>query len=318
MIAAIAVSAIIAIAFRGHFELGAGVILLVTAETLIASRRLFSAGAEEALIVSAYVLIAVALTTIDHSVDSIVTFGVAVAIGLAGIRLLNPLLTTLGAMTISLAISFSLGLAIFHSSSMNSRVDLWVSIYCYGVAVVALVLGARQFQRPSHDRMLDWLVIIMPMTGYAWSINDISNGFYLGEHMPMQWYILLMPLFYAIACVAVGIRRRTHAPLFAAMGCIACVAYDLRNLTGMPLQWRLILWGSVMLVASTIAERLLRKPRRGITSQQLEDRNIVLDAAELAGTALITPADKQVAADTQPAMEGGGGSFSGGGASGKY
>ena len=318
MIAAIASAAIFAIVFREHFAFGAGVVILIAGEYLILGRRLFAAGAEEALIVTAYVLMAVGITTIDHSNDTAVAFGVAIAFTLAGLRVLNPLLTTLGAITFSFAIAFSFGFGIFSSGPTALHVDLWVSVYCYALAIATLLSGAWEFQRPSHDRMLDWLVIIMPIAGYTWSIGYHSDGFRLGEHTPMQWYILLMPLLLAGACVVSGIRRRTHAPLFAAMGSIACVAYELRNLTGMPLQWRLIMWGSLMLIGSSIAERLLRSPRRGITSRQLEDRNTMLDMAEIAGTALITPVDKHAASEAPPSMQGGGGSFSGGGASGKY
>jgi len=319
LIAAIATSAILAIAFRSHFAIVAGFVLVIAGECLIIGKRLFAAGAEEALVVTGYVLVAVGFTTIDNSSnDTAVGFGVAVALILSGLRLLNPLLTCVGAVTFSFAIAFAMGFGIFHSSSATSEVDLWVSLYCYGVAIVSLLAGAIQLQRPSYDRMLDWLGIVMPVVGYAWSLDYSSNGFSWGQQAPMHWYILLMPMLFATASIGLGIRRRTHAPMFAAMGCIACVAYELRNLTGMPLQWRLIMWGSLMLVGSSIAERLLREARSGITSRQLVDNNPLLDAAEIAGTALITPADKHVATESPSSMEGGGGSFSGGGATGKY
>ena len=34
------------------------------------------------------------------------------------------------------------------------------------MAVLALLAGAVRLERPSHDRLLDWLVIVMPVAGY--------------------------------------------------------------------------------------------------------------------------------------------------------
>ncbi len=317
MIAAIAVSAICAIAFHERFKIIGGVALLLAGEYLIVGKRLAAAGAEEALIVTAYVLIVIGIITVDHSDDISVAFGVAIAIILAGMRVRNPLLTTLGAITFSFAIAFSLGFTIWGASPVIPHVDLWVSLYCYMLAAIALLSGVRQFQRPSYDRMLDWLVIAMPLMGYAWSIDYKSSGFRWDTHTAMQWYIVLMPLLFATVGIFLSLRRHTHAPLFAAIGCVACVAYELRNLTGMPLQWRLITWGSLMLVSGSIAEQLLRVSRHGITSRQLDDCNTVLDAAEIVGTTLITPVNNNTIVEPTP-MEGGGGSFSGGGASGRY
>ena len=69
-----------------------------------------------------------------------------------------------------------------------------------------------------------------------------------------------------------------------------------------------------MIVALSL-NRWLQRPRAGITSARLDDREAPLDLLTLAGAAAITP---QTAPDGQRGIQGGGGGFDGGGADGRF
>jgi hypothetical protein len=319
LIAAVAASAIIGVMFQRHFAIPAGFVVAIAGELLIRDRRLFAAGIEEALVATGYMLIACgALFAIDEfSHETRALLVVTFALLVTGLRLLNPLFTTLAALVCSFAVSSSMGLRLFYSYSGHIFASLWTSAFCYAIAVVALVLGKKQFQRPSHDSMLDWLVVVTPVAGYLWSAQNIWFEINSTQRL-WQVYVTVVPLCFAVVGFVVAIHRRKHAPFFTTMGCVACVAYELRNLSGLPLYGRLIVWGALMLIVATLAERWLRTSRNGISSIQLEDRENVLSVAEMAGAALVTPATKSSTSEPSPTMEGRGGNFGGGGASGKY
>jgi hypothetical protein len=292
----------------------AGVIVIVVAEMLIAQRRLFGGGIEEALEITGLMLIVAQVMDSIHAYDAAMfSLWVAIVLALAGARLLNALFVTLAA----LVLSFSLYSMARSGSSDYLSAATVTSLFCFGVAAIALAAGAKQFQRPSIDRMLDWLVIAMPVCGYIWLVQANGHGLTLAllqdGLMPIL-PLLLMALFAAVALVA-GIRRRRHAPVLAAMLGIGCVAYELRNLTGLALELRLILWGSMALLAALGLMVFLRKPRNGITSSEVETGPGSLDLLELAGVSAITPA---AAAHDKPGYQGAGGTFGGGGASGKF
>jgi uncharacterized membrane protein YgcG len=75
------------------------------------------------------------------------------------------------------------------------------------------------------------------------------------------------------------------------------------------------MWGCVLLVVSIILERHLREPRGGITSCRLREESDSVGILGIAGSAVLTP---HVAVKAEPTFEGGGGSFGGGGATGRY
>jgi uncharacterized membrane protein YgcG len=80
------------------------------------------------------------------------------------------------------------------------------------------------------------------------------------------------------------------------------------------LHWQIILAGAFVLGTAIVLERLLRHRDAGITSRALKD-SAALDIAQLAGAARLTP--EPGAAPPAP-VEGQGGSFGGGGASGRF
>jgi hypothetical protein len=271
------------------------------AEWLIIRQRHFASGIEEALEIAGLSVIAEYLWA-NHPSASLVGALQCVAFGIAGFRLLNPLFTTGAALALVLALDAP---------------PLRAGLACYGMGLAALVAGAYRFRRPSHDRMLDYLVIVMPVAGYLWSASrhGLSSAADYRHATFTDLLVPASPLLYGAAALAMGIGRRTHSPIIAAMLCVACCAYELRKLTGLSLEVRLILWGSALLFISMTLERYLRVPRRGITSRALGADRDPHPITELVGSAMLTPGP---AAVDSPASFAGSGRSGGAGASGTF
>ncbi|MBK7903165.1 MAG: hypothetical protein IPJ97_09645 [Proteobacteria bacterium] len=141
----------------------------LAAEWLTVERRLHASGVEEGLCVAGFLMIGAWITTLiappsgfaGGNVEALVLIA---AVGAAGLRLLNPLVTTCAV----------IGLVYWVESTSTARAldqtiggGLTTVIVGCALALLALVLGAREYRRPSHDRMLDWLVATLPVAGYA-------------------------------------------------------------------------------------------------------------------------------------------------------
>jgi len=285
-----------------NFVLG-GLLCIGAAEFLIVERRYFWSGIEEALEVIGFTLLALQCWDWLGWSHAAGAGFCAIAFTFTAWRLLNPLFA------VAAALSFVWALDASHMQS---------GLACHAVAIVALAAGARTFRRPSYDHMLDLLVVVMPVGGYLWSEHSggWSGGTDYRHATPSEWLVPLCPLAFAMLGFLTGIQRRSHAPLLAGMLCVACGAYELRKLTGLSFEARLITWGSVLLVACAFFERYLRIPRRGITSRQLHDETVTAGLLRTAGAAVIAP--HAAPAKASPSFEGHGGGFSGGGAGGKY
>ena len=294
-----------------------GLVLIGFAEWLIRRRGLFASGIEESLWAAGSVLFV--FDFYDEFLSSEEAAGLllmAAVLALAGWRLLNPLLTTLAALIASAALALLIG-----SGWMLEDVE-GAGYASFALAFGALGAGGLAFQRPSHDRMLDWLVVAMPAIGYIW-LNWSHNGALtlqvlldgrLGPLVP-----LLLVSTFGLAALVIGLRRRRHAPLVAVLVCVLLIAYELRNLTGLSLQWRLIFWGGLGLLGSIILERALRLPRNGITSRDVDEDLPALDLMQMGGAAVVAQAAVPTSgAPATAAVEGQGGSFGGGGASGRF
>jgi len=130
---------------------------------------------------------------------------------------------------------------------------------------------------------------------------------------------MLLLLVLGTAMLFAGLRRRRHAPLLGFMGCIACLAVELRAATELPTETWLILCGLVALVAGIALDRYLRRPRDGITSAKLTDREGPLDLLQTAGAAILAGRGEHGKPPAAPPPAGPGeGRFGGGGASGRY
>jgi hypothetical protein len=281
----------------------AGLVSVAAAEWLILGRRSHGSGFEESLEVAGLLMLAHAcLLRASPSGDlASACFGAALAV--AGARLLNPIFVALSA----LAFGFAL-----------DAPPLGSGLACYGVGLLALAAGGFRFRRPFYDLTLDYLVIAMPVAGYLWSASRGSRftGLDYRHAGWAEWLVPVCCLVYGASALVTGLRRRTHAPLLACMLCLACCAYELRRITGLSLEARLIAWGCVLLVMSIVLERYLRVPRGGFTSLPILDDGRSLEVLGLAGSAVLTPLSPP--SRPAPSFQGGGGSFGGGGASGQY
>jgi uncharacterized membrane protein YgcG len=203
----------------------------------------------------------------------------------------------------SLAIDFAGG----HRLIGEPDVAVTASVFCYATGVIALLAGRFEFRRPSHDRMLSWLAVIMPLGGFLWLVSEHS--------LAIRIFTGLAGTAFGVAALIIGVRRRAHALLIACLVCFGCAAFQLRDLTALSIKVKLILWGSAALLLALGLNRYLRTPRRGITSRQLgEGSSAALDLVQLASAAALSPKPSPAA----PQFKGGGGTFSGGGADGSY
>jgi hypothetical protein len=280
-----------------------GLLLLIAAEWLVARRRVVRSGIEETV----YLCGALALATqlLAWSDASNVALGVALiaaAVLLAGWRLMNPLFTTLAAAGFSVAIA--LGAEKLLYSHLNTRS---AGMACAVLAVAALVAGGRQWRRPSHDEMLDGLVITMPLLAFGWLVAD---GW--GRNDSTMWMALALALGFLAMNIVSGVKRRQHAPLISALGNLVCATYALHVLFHPPLHWELIVAGGLLLLVAVWLDRRLRSHESGITSSKLAEPG--LDLVQLAGAAHLVP----VPGAPPAGVRGEGGDFGGGGASGRF
>ncbi len=273
------------------------------AEWLILARHYFWSGIEEALeLIGLLALTYVVAGHFGQHTQLAGEFLLGIVLTIAGLRLLNPLFTTLAVLAF---------VAAFCASALSA------GLLCYGAAVGALLAGGHRFRRPSHDLMLDVLVVVMPLAGYLWSASAhlLYSGVDYRHAGAAAWLVPIIPALFAAIALAVGLARRTHAPIIAAMICAGCTGYELRQFSGLSLEARLLTWGCVLLAIAVAAERFLRTPRAGITSRQLSEAEGLPRIMTIAGSAVITPV---AGSTTAPSYEGGGGASAGGGASGRY
>ena len=292
--------AVFAVLTRSAAFVAAGVTLLVAAEWLILRKRLFHAGVEEALWTGGLLLLTIHF--LPSSGDRSMSVAVALVLAIAAMRLLNAFLLTLAFAAASIAIELAGG----HRLWGEHDVAMAASVFCYGVGAIALLAARIHVLRPSHDQMLSWLMIIMPLCGFLWLATQQSPAVRVATGLASG--------IFALAALIIGIRRRSHAPLLACMASLGCVAYQLRDLTTMPLKLKLIVWGSAALLLAVGLDRYLRTPRRGITSQQVGEGTAAMDLMQWVGAGALSP---KAAAHAEP-FKGGGGTFGGGGADGSY
>jgi hypothetical protein len=198
--------------------------------------------------------------------------------------------------------------------------DMTTLIFGCALALLALILGAREYRRPSHDRMLDWLVATLPLAACAphanWSRLDPMHVASGGATTRLVTVVLLLAL--AAALLHAGLQRRRHAPLWGSLGCVAGLAMELRAAVPLATESWLMLCGLVALVIGVAADRYLRPTRNGLTSAPLTQREGAFDLLQIAGTALLTQRAAPGPVPSESAIEPGGGRFGGGGATGSY
>jgi hypothetical protein len=300
----------------------AGLIGALTAEWLTVSKRLHASGIEEGLSVAGFLLVGAWVTTLigpwsDFAGGAPHTLVLIAAAAAAGLRRLNPLVTTCAVIALVGWVG-STSIA----QAFDQALGRGVTGFAFGgaLAALALALGGREFRRPSHDRMLDWLVATLPVAAYAqhatWNFEAggfVEVGALSGRVVPFALLLVL-----GAALLVAGLRRRRHAPLLGFMGCVACLAVEFRVATSLETENWLILCGLAALVTGVALERYLRQPRNGLTSAALAHRDGPLDLLQTAGTALLAQRTAGDFSSPEPKFTPGGGRFGGGGASGSY
>lgn len=299
----------------------AGLVAALAAEWLVRARRLFASGIEEGLCVAGYLLIAGWITTListpaGFSTGPIATLVLIAAAGAAGLRLLNPLVTTCAV----IAFVYWVG-STAAADALEQAIGGGMTSFIVGcsLALLSLVLGAREYRRPAHDRMLDWLVVTLPVAAYAQSTSwrVYAELDYAGASAS-RLVIVAMLLALGTAMLIIGLRRRRHAPLLGFMGCVACLAIELRGVTALATEAWLIICGLVALVVGVALDRYLRAPRNGLTSAALSSREGPLDLLQTVGAAVLAQRTASELPQSDAPVTGGGGRFGGGGASGSY
>jgi hypothetical protein len=299
-----------------------GLIAIVAAEWLAVTRRLYASGIEEGLGVAGYLLVGTWIATLLEprftlAGASVTLLLLIVAGGVAGMRRLNPFVTTCAAIALVSWVGTTVA-----ARAIDGAIGAGLTVFIVGSAIAAsaLALGAREYRRPSHDRMLDWLVATLPVAAYAqyarWSALDPTQ-FAVGNGTGRPVAIALL-LTLGAAMLWTGLRRRRHAPLWGFLGCVAGLAVELHDAVVLATETWLILCGLVALAAGVALERYLRTPRNGLTSAPLTTREGPLDLLQIAGAALLAKRAGPEAPPAETTFEGGGGKFGGSGASGSY
>ncbi|NJD30809.1 MAG: hypothetical protein FIB04_02860 [Gammaproteobacteria bacterium] len=302
--------------------LAAGLVAAGAAEWLITSRRFHASGIEEGLCAAGCLMIAVwAMDKTgplfsDSGADRF-WIAIVAAMAAAGLRLLNPFLTTLAALALVNWFG-STGVARAIGGPAGGGTAAFV-VACAGAAA-ALLAGAREFRRPSYDRMLDGLVIALPLFAYDWQASSVAiataTGAHPGAGVPAINIALLLAL--GVASLASGLRRRRHAPVIAFLACLACLAVEWLRAAHGPAEYWIVLYGVIAMAVAGAVDRHLRRPRRGITSARLSDREGPLDLLQTIGAAVLAqrPGAPSSAGDSEPRPHEG--RFGGGGASGNF
>jgi hypothetical protein len=281
------------------------VLALAVAEWLIERRQFFKMGPEEALwIFGVQAIVFRILAMFQHGEPEKATVLIGAGFLIAGLRLLNPFFVEIAAICFCWYAK-----ALTHSWNFGASA-------AFVLAALALALLLREWQRPSYNAMLEWLVVTMPILGYvALTVNRrVMTG---GDAGDWKGVPLVVPIFIAIAAgsAVVGLRRRLQPPLLVAIFSVGVVLFECRDFVSAPVEWKLIGAGAVVLAAAIVAERRLRDRDHGITSKKLGESSDMRLLEAVGGLALAGPA---TTAPSDSSLHPGGGSFGGGGASSNF
>ena len=194
----------------------AGLIAALAAEWLTVAKRLHASGVEEGLCVAGFLMIGAWITTViaprsGFAGGTVETLVLIVAVGAAGLRLLNPLVTTCAV----IAFVYWVG-STATARALDQTIGSGVTTVIVGcaLATLALVLGAREYRRPSHDRMLDWLVATLPVAAYArpatWNVHEALQIPSDGGTARLRWWCCCScspSRCWSRACAGDGTRR---------------------------------------------------------------------------------------------------------------
>jgi hypothetical protein len=291
---------------------GAGVftalVCIGAAEMLITTRRFHRMGIEEALWIGG-ALSMLPVFIADPNEKSI-ALGLAIAFGAAALRFTNPLCAT-----------FAIGAA----SWLLSLRGGWeaTSVVCAIGAALSWLALAKNFARPSTQRFVQWMSIVLPLAAYLWAKHFDFEPWALieGPRDLAAMTTLALPLILIAAgaiALTLGIRWRQHSLLIAFALWVALVAIELRAVSGLSIEAKLIVYGIAVLIAAVVLERRLRRPI-GVTSLMLGRDSDAWKILEVGTAATLATTSRRP--DSTPGgndLESGGGSYGGAGSSGSF
>jgi hypothetical protein len=299
----------------------AGLLAVGAAEWLKFVKRLHASGIEEGLCLAGCLMLGIWLVTLRpdpaFGAGSLTTLMLILAVALAGLRLLNPLITTGAVIAL---VDWAAAAIPGGQPEDYARAGTLSFLLSLAMTLVALALGARAYRRPSHDRMLDWLVATLPLAACAklasWGYLGSATGVSLvGVDWPLRVVILLVV---GTILLSAGLRRRRHAPLVGSLACLVGLAIELRFAAHLSNEAWLITCGVTALLVGAVLDRYLRTTRNGVTSVPQGRGGELLDPLQAAGAAVLAQQSAPGPAPAASAMSGEGGRFGGGGASGSY
>jgi hypothetical protein len=284
-----AASSVAGLFFLALEEIGAlviGVTAIALAEWLIRGKRFFRTGVEEGLWIIGVFMILFQLGRFGLDDEKILIAITAIAILLAGVRLLNVPIAMVG---------IAVGV-------------IWFGVIAEGTLPAAIALGVigggaaalhlRPAERPFWSSLTGWTAALAPPL--VWAIL-------LLDHKPEA---VIWASVATVAWLAAGIAFRSRALLAGGWLSLLALGYDLAERTRLLPEAKLVIGGGLLFLVAIALEKWLRTPRGGFTSIPLDDES--LDGAlQLVGVAAIAPG---------PLPEGreAGGRFGGAGASGEY
>lgn len=261
-------------------ELIAGVICIAAAELVRRKLGWRHTGAEEGWTLVGAWLLVVAIADSGITTEALLSL-LAIASAGAALRARAPLFS-------GVAFLFLVGMVdqVFSSNEiLNVTFALAVTI---GIAIGR----GRRIASPFIEISLIWMQLAAAL----------AAAVYAADH-PLA---TLATGFAILILIAVGLKLRDVVTFWTAVPLVIVAGYDTGRMIPLPLEWRLAMAGIALVAVTAAAERALRQPKKGWTSQKLEESESEL--LEIVSTVALTPS-RDPATDS-----GGGGEFGGGGA----
>jgi hypothetical protein len=283
------------------------VVCITVAEFLITKQQFFGMGIEEALWLCGAISF-LPLVINDH--ERAIAVGLAVTCGAAALRLRNPLFASFAIVAAGWRLALDGGWPL-------------ASTICWIAAALAWLALRKNFVRPSTQRFCAWMAIALPFIAYLFAKRfDFDPWRLVDGHLTLESMTELATpailLVGAVITLWLGLRWRQHALLLAFALCVILLGVELREISGLPLETKLILYGVIVLIASTVIERRLRRPS-GITSLLFGRDSDAWKLLEIGTAAALATTSRQPGhPPAETGVETGGGSFGGAGSSGGF
>lgn len=240
-------------------------------------------GAEEGWMLAGTWLLVFALPEATSYGDEILLLLGAASFA-AGIRVRAPLFAGIGTLFVT----------VWLGETLTS--ELLIVGLTLGAGIATTLARRRLFRSPLMETSLVWTQLAFVASAVVYSLDQ-----------PLHFTAVI--LLGAAVIIAMGIVLRDLISLWTAIPLLIAAVYEIGRLLPLPLEWRYLIGGLVLIGLTGLAERALDKPVRGWTSRRFDSGEELL---ELAATVAITPA-------RAPAQSPGeGGDFGGGGATERF